>query len=462
MGLFLEEKNDTTGDNSFDLDDFGDQTIYDENTSGQQVENNLPMMDDSLESEQNGEAEPVQNVQVQKKPVSYSDAFDVLKEIDRFDQYEELSLKSNSKDGLMDAVVREAGELRSTKNKISEGSDFTEEAGRQLQDAANRLIAASTEYVNNKNPWFQKGKRRKAYVQMLLEKATAIAENPQTFVDILEVKGRIGSDVAEGSDEYILSQNREKIKSEKEEYFNLKAEMGNNEEKSGVYSGGHQRQAQSLAAGLSMVGGMKDSALKNTVTSFEKALDSKEDNKLESVRALETVFHFFENQNLNEYMPKNATEMFEKDFKRKSAVGLMAWDVAGGTRNAYMGYLKEGIPGLAYDKNTAIEAIARMNVFEMLGNMYNTFSSVVSSDLMEKAGTGFLNILSWDKNSMAALMENLLQDKQKRGYAQLVISLLPVKEAMDKIGFRFGGNPEELMNSERKAVRDDFKNNGIL
>lgn len=453
-------------DNEFEMDDWGNETFVDEATEGQTAENEMTEMPE--QEPQAPVAAATATKAPPKKDLDFDDAKRMLNTIDGFDNSAELASKKNSKDGYMDAVVRSVAQFRGVKDRVYNAEKFDKDGANELMSAASHLSDSASEYVRNKNPFFKKGQRRKALVEKIMNAADAIVTTPERFIRVLKVfKTQVEFDAdtnAEDLDDKV-KQNLAKIESAEKAYTTERDKMFNDREMSGVREGTRKRQTGSTAAALSKIGGLSGDALKSTVTDFQNGIDeSKQEDdydKTESAKAIERVMEMYEKENISDYIKRTPAEMFQGDFEHRLFLCNAAFDMSERAIGAYLRFLKEGVPGMKYNKDTAIDAITRLYFFEMVGSLLHGMSTVMESPVFKQKGPGVLNLLMWNINDLADLL-NYDQGSGKDPMRVLFLtSLMAVKQSMNNAGFRFGMSAESAYNTMRQRTVEEFQAVGL-
>lgn len=461
-----EEMKETLSDDSsdFEMDDWGNETFVDETTAGQSAENEMMPSPEEIAPEPAAAQQPAPTTP--KTNIGYKDAIYILEVIEGFETSSELASKKNSKDGYMDAVVKAAAGFRATEVNILNDTWDTDTDAKLIFDAAQKLSAAAGNYTANKNPFFKKGQRRWDLVNQIYNGANYIVGNPDAFAVALKQRDaldRIGTEAEEGSEERNLAEDAEQIREDRESYANKRAEVFEDSEKYGIIADGTlARHGGSAAAGISLVGGLEGDALKETVTGIQSATQGDTTDKAASGRAIETLFDLFERENISDYITDSPAEIFKKDFRHKNAVTRMAFDLAQPTGERYMEYLNEHVPGLKYDKATAVDKITKAAVFETLNGVYEGLTTIVTLPGFQKAGPKFFNLMAMRVDDLEGLYKLVLGDKTKAQYYELVTDIMTLRSRMEEDGFRFGMSADELFAGQKQRMVEKYQKMKLL
>ena len=404
-------------------------------------------MSDRLDGAGAGEMEkivPPEDTPPKTAELSLEDSLKILGRVSKFLTADELKLKKNSKDGLMDGVVQAVENFEQMKRQIAENADPAQAEDTFIR-AVNNITTSADRYIQAKNPFFKKGKQRKALVQSLFNNTEHMAEQAPAYVDAIKVEIGLSSSGNE----------------EKETRARLRKTRLTDDDKADT------RNPTTIGYGLIQSGYTEKDAgdlMVNLPDAQKFKTDRQEapSTKQEIVKTAEAIFALVLQEDIGSYMFNNPMEALkDTEFARKGAFTNMAWECES-VRNRYEKYLLEGAEGLAYNEEQMLEISARLSLFGMLSAVYQGLRNIFANPLFRETGPEFLKIFAMTSDELQDIVnEDRENDDPIKKFIPLYNDAQRVIYAMETYGMGAGGSAEQALAMERETARARMKKKGF-
>ncbi len=469
-----------------------DVNLEDNNTGANPAEN----MADELEEENEKEEAKQPPEPLPPRPEftpTIPECRKALDEADSFLNSDELRSKKNSKDNYMNRVESSARTVSNTLNRYRNtladmDANARETAKGDLKACFSQLVTDAGAYVQNKHPWFRKGKRRKARVQRLYNAFAKATE--REFLDVCikvlifdDAVSGVGTEITEDSEPgRIRAGNRrlaEAVKTMEKEQYDYADKLINK----GALPSEEKRGGGRLALGLKEAGGYSEEKIESDISILTTL--SKSPAELQTkINTYEAYFDVIAREDIEQYMFNSLADLSAGDIRRKRIFLEMIWE-GNSIRDEYEALLlgtsadlgKKDNKGkeftFKYDAKALLDIEAKIYVFQAVVNILRSISDMLADKNFDKVGPKLFKMLS------AGLKPGDLQSdvdsefyeygddyrgpyEHLREYTRVVLNMMGnLVGMMEDAGFGPGSTKEEALKNNRDKARERMLKRGF-
>ena len=434
------------------MKDMGLQTAEDDPLQqGKSDSNNetdkMAEMDDSMDNEQTPAEQTSENVGV-KQGKSLSELKGGWEYITSFKNSKEFLSKKASKDGLMDAVKNETLNAINTMNSL--GREASDEDIVEHKEVFKAAKQACSNYVQKKNPFTSKGKKRKKAVENL---ELAFANLWETDADVLL------NVVLDSRDKKLEELNQADVDYKKDTsiYSNYFSEQ--KKDKTNGIGALNQRKATAYATTLNKYGGYSDARAKADAPVMEMGTRDDRFTGAEVAKACEGYFKLVESANLSEYLMSSPEDILNKDIARMHYMTQM-WFEGEVLINNYEKLVANGQRGLKYPKEKFLELRAKFEALEQISILYSGVEDILKDPATKDQGSAaYFKLLDEVDDPFYFMQQVPNLPPEQQG---LYTTLFRMKGQMVDSGYKFGKTTvEDMLKQGRERALEHMRRSHI-